>query len=331
MTLANKLPVYTNEGERKLELVNLQRNPKLLPAKAYSDVLQRFCEKYRFSQTQLAHKIGISTAVLSQVLNGSYKYEPANHSWKLIEKFFSTFEKTVYETTVLKKIFLTLNMAYADNKIAVITSRAGTGKTTAQIQYCLINPDAAFIRVTAIFNMKYLLQKMLDAVGTPHSGMNLQTMMEALYDVTSRRKKIFIVDEAERLSIRQLDLLRDLYDTGNIGLALVGLNNLKRLLISGRSTSENLDRLYSRVLYYDAIDVLDENDVRMIINDQFPGNEVTQDIINDVTKRFKDHGAYRGVIDQLCYLIKKSMELNRKSVLTNKIVGKVMESIIQIR
>lgn len=331
MTSVSKLSVYTNDGERNLELVNFKRNPKLMPGKACADVLYRFIEKYQFSQTQLANKIGISTAVLSQVLNGSYKYEQQNHAWKLIEKFFSTFEKTVYETTVLKKVFLTLNMAYADNKIAVITSRAGTGKTTAQIQYCLINPDAAFIRVTAIFNTKYLLEKMLDAVGSPHAGMNLQTMMEALYDITSRKKKIFIVDEAERLSIRQLDLLRDLYDTGNIGLALIGLNNLKRLLTTGRSSSENLDRLYSRVLYYDAIDVLDEADVQMIIDDKFPNNEVTRDIINEITCSFKDHGAYRGVIDQLCYLCQKAMILNKKTVLTNKVIDKVMKSIIQLK
>jgi DNA transposition AAA+ family ATPase len=314
-----------------LKLVNIERDKKLPESRGYADALKRFINKYKFSQSQLATKIGISTASLSQILVDQYKYDPNNHVWQQVFRFFSHFEKNVYETTVLKKVFLILNMAFDENKIAVITSRAGTGKTTAQVQYCLINPDAVFVRVTAVFTMKYLLQKMLESLGSPYVGMSNQLMLEALYDITERKKKIFIVDEAERLSIRQLDLLRDLYDTGNIGLALVGLNSLKRLLMTGKSSNDNLDRLYSRVLYYNAIDVLEESDVRMILDDRFPGNKVTDDMIHDIAEKFRNHGSYRGVIDQLCYLVTKLMERNKKDTLTNDIVTKSFSSIIQIK
>jgi DNA transposition AAA+ family ATPase len=314
-----------------LKLVNIERDKKLPEPRGYADALKRFINKYKFSQAQMSAKIGISTASLSQVLQDQYKYDPANRVWQQIFRFFSQFEKQVYETTVLKKIFLLLNMAFDENKIAVIISEFGTGKTTAQKQYCLINPDAVFIRVTAVFTMKYMLQKMLESLGSPFLGMSNQAMMEALYDIAERKNKIFLFDEAERLTIRQLDLLRDLYDMGNIGLALVGEPALKDKLMKGRSGYENLGRLYSRIAFYTAVDVLEESDVRTILDDQFPGNKISDQMITTITGKFKNHGSYRGVIDQLCDHVKKGMLKNRKECLTDDIIQNVFKKIIQIQ
>jgi DNA transposition AAA+ family ATPase len=286
----------------------------------YSRTLDKIINQYQFSQSQLASKIGISESVISQVRSGEYEYNPNNYVWIQIIKFIENINKKVYETKLLRVVYRMLNDAFKDKEIAVITSCSGAGKTTAIVQYCLINHYAVHIRVNEVFTTKYLLQIILRSLGSPYLGLNTQQMYETCSEILARKNRLIVIDEAERLKVSQLELLRDLYDQGNMGLCLVGLDSLRSLLQRGKNLRENLVQLYSRVAYQKIVDILEPEDVEMIINDKIGKHMITKPMMKELSKRYKSRGGLRAVI-KLSNLAIKLADKNNVKIINDDFIN----------
>lgn len=285
----------------------------------YAKTLDKIINQYQFSQSQLAAKIGISESVISQIRSGDYEYNPDNFVWMQIKKFTETINRKVYETKLLRVVYRMLNDAFKDKEIAVITSCSGAGKTTAIVQYCLINHYAVHIRVNEVFTTKYLLQIILRSLSTPHLGMNTQQMYETASEILARKNRLIVIDEAERLKVSQLELLRDLYDQGNMGLCLVGLDSLRSLLQRGKNLRENLVQLYSRVAYQKIVDILEPEDVQVILDDLIGDHSITKPMMKDLSKRYKSRGGLRAVI-KLSNLALKIAEKNNIKIINDEFI-----------
>lgn len=286
----------------------------------YSRTLDKIINQYQFSQSQVASKIGISESVISQVRSGEYEYNPNNYVWIQIIKFIENINKKVYETKLLRVVYRMLNDAFKDKEIAVITSCSGAGKTTAIVQYCLINHYAVHIRVNEVFTTKYLLQIILRSLGSPYLGLNTQQMYETCSEILARKNRLIVIDEAERLKVSQLELLRDLYDQGNMGLCLVGLDSLRSLLQRGKNLRENLVQLYSRVAYQKIVDILEPEDVEMIINDKIGKHMITKPMMKELSKRYKSRGGLRAVI-KLSNLAIKLADKNNVKIINDDFIN----------
>lgn len=296
------------------------------PETDYKKILDKIINQYQFSQSQLAAKIGISESVISQIRTGEYEYNPDNFVWTQIKKFVDSINKKVYETKLLKVVNRMLNDAFKDKEIAVITSTSGAGKTTAIEQYCLINHFAVHIRVNEVFNTKYLLQIILRSLHCPTIGMNAQQMYETASEVLARKNRLIVIDEAERLKVSQLELLRDLYDQGNMGLCLVGLDSLRSLLQRGKNLRENLVQLYSRVAYQKVVDILEPEDVEMILDDKLDRHSVSRQLMKDLSKRYKSRGGLRAII-KLANLALKFQDANGVKVIADEYLNSCAEKL----
>ncbi len=285
----------------------------------YTKILDKIINQYQFSQSQLASKIGISESVISQIRAGEYEYNPDNFVWMQIKKFIETINKKVYDTKLIRVVNRMLNDAYKDKEIAVITSCSGAGKTTAIVQHCLINHYAVHIRVNEVFTTKYLLQIILRSLGTPYLGLSTQQMYETASEILSRKNRLIVIDEAERLKVSQLELLRDLYDQGNMGLCLVGLESLRSLLQRGKNLRENLVQLYSRVAYQKIVDILEPDDVEMILNDKLEKHSISKAMMKDLSKRYKSRGGLRAVI-KLSQLAIKLADKNNIQIINDEFI-----------
>jgi DNA transposition AAA+ family ATPase len=135
-------------------------------------------------------------------------------------------------------------------------------------------------------------------------------MFEALSNYFVHNNKLFIFDEAERLKVSQLEALRDFFDQGNIGLSLVGLNDLRNLLKRGRNLRENLVQLYSRVAFQEVVDFLEPNDVKLLFRDKLPGNKVSQEMYRHLAKKYEKQGGFRSMIN-LADLVIKVLDNNK--------------------
>lgn len=293
------------------------------PDADYSKLLDKIINQYHFSQSQLAAKIGISESVISQIRSGEYDYNPDNFVWMQLKKFIETISRKVYETKLLRVVYRMLNDAFKDKEIAVITSCSGAGKTTAIMQYCLINHFAVHIRVNEVFTIKYLLQMILRSMNCPILGLNTQQMYETASEILARKNRLIVIDEAERLKVCQLELLRDLYDQGNMGLCLVGLDSLRTLLQRGKNLRENLVQLYSRVAYQKVVDILEPEDVEMILDDKIEKHQVSKQMMKELSRRYKSRGGLRAVI-KLSGLALKLSEKNNVKIINDEFLNACM-------
>ena len=289
-----------------------------LPSVA-SETLKNLMTKYGFSQNMLATKIGISTSVLSQILAGTYLYIQDNFVWLQVKKFIEKSFAPIYETKLLKVVHNTLNRTFDEKEISCITGASGAGKTTAIENYCLINPNALYIRANQVLTRKYLLISLLKSLSQPTEGYSLYELYEIISESLARKNRIIIIDEAERLDIANLELLRDIYDQHNCGLALVGLENLRILLKKGKSLKENLVQLYSRIGYQEVVDILTPNDIHLVFDDRLKGHRISEDMFKRLSKTYAKHGGFRAII-KLANLSLKLADKNDVKVIDDSLI-----------
>jgi len=275
---------------------------KETPAQYYARALNEISTLYGFTLANLAPKIGVSESVISQVRKETYPYAPENPAWKLIAEFVSSITANIYQTELLNTVFQLLDTTFDERELSVITSCSGAGKTTAVERYCLVKPHTVHIRVVEVMTIKSLLQDIAKALGCPHTGMNSQSLFEMLSEVLKRKPRLIVIDEAERLKVAMLEMLRDIFDQGNIGLCLIGLGELRSLLVRGKNQKENLVQLYSRIGFNEVVDILTPKDVTLILRDKLPGHQVSNSKIKDLANSYRKKGGLRAVI-KLCNLL----------------------------
>ena len=127
----------------------------------------------------------------------------------------------------------------------------------------------------------------------PPDNLTSQQMFETISELLARKNRLIVIDEAERLRVSQLELLRDLYDQGNIGLCLVGLDQLRTHLQKGHNLRDNLVQLYSRVAYR-----------QMVFDDKFPKHSVSPEMLKELSRRYKSRGGLRAILKLVNLIIK---------------------------
>jgi len=205
------------------------------------------------SQSKVAADLGISPALLSQWLKGKYagdndKMEKAVAGYLARQNEVEAQEilfypKGIVETTMTALIRSTAIQAYREGEIAVVYGNAGSGKTSGIKAFAFQNQGTIVVTANVGYTAKVLFQEIADNLDLSAKG--------SVYDIFTRIKnklngvkKTIIIDEAEHLPYRALDLLRSLQDEAKFGLVLVGL---PRLLYNLKGNKSEYAQLYSRI------------------------------------------------------------------------------------
>jgi DNA transposition AAA+ family ATPase len=114
-------------------------------------------------------------------------------------------------------------------EMAAVVGQAGRGKTTAAERIGTQSDNAVYVRHQERFSPVGLLREVAFCfAGTRHR--NTDTCFELIEAETRQRKAILMVDEADRLSLRHLNMLRDLHDTCSMPVVLIGEEKLHNKL-----------------------------------------------------------------------------------------------------
>ena len=221
---------------------------------ALQQKLAEFKAKSGMNQTQLARGIGTSPASISMYLNGTYAEKGGNY--ETIEPKIEAFlemqnskakrEELVLgfvETKTTRRIAEVMRDAHEASEIAVIYGQAGLGKTQAVKNYCDKNPAAILIEANPSFTALVLMKKLAASVKLPTSGTLNDLFEETAYRLGGS-ERLIVVDEAENLPLRALEIIRRLHDDTGCGLVLSGM---PRLVANLRGKHGELVQLHSRV------------------------------------------------------------------------------------
>lgn len=240
--------------------------------------LLEFKEKSGLNQSQIARGVGCAPAAISMYLSGTYadkggKYatlEPKIEAFLDLQESVAKREDLKIEfvtTKTTRRIAEVMRDAHEGGEIAVVYGQAGLGKTMAVKHYCELNPSSILIEANPSFTVLALMRKIAEACKLPSSG-SLNDLFEAVAERLEDSGRLIVVDEAENLPLRALEILRRLHDETGCGMVMSGM---PRLVSNLRGKHGELVQLYSRVSVALPLgDALPDDELRQIAGATLP-------------------------------------------------------------
>lgn len=242
----------------------------------------RYMEEKGLSQVKLAGKIDIAESTFSRYLKGTYP-NPETISEK-VNAFFEKEEKREVAshtseigfamTTMSQKVVNVLEYCRVQKIIGVIYGDAGIGKTYTSKHWMKDKPDVVMISINPTFaNPKAFLKVLARALKTDASGLADEVLLD-IYTHLGNGDKTIIIDEAQHLTRRTLEIIRSINDATGTAIILVG-NETVYSKLNGKQQAE-FAQLFSRIGMKSnnlLTDMFKADDVRKV----FDLNEETED------------------------------------------------------
>lgn len=230
--------------------------------------LQDLMNNKNYSMAFVANATGIAKSTLSMWINGNYKGDNSKIADKINNFVQLEMERTgsdelvVCDISILKYIFEIAKICHTKGNIGVCAGEAGLGKTVAVKEYVKRNLNAILIESDSGYTAKSLLLEIHKRLGLAGKGCCYELMNDVVNKLNNSGR-LLIVDEAENLPYRALEITRRIHDKTGVGVLLVGRNVLVENL---RGINNQYDQLYSRVKYHKFLDKLNIADVEKLVN-----------------------------------------------------------------
>ncbi|EMO7631079.1 AAA family ATPase, partial [Salmonella enterica] len=240
--------------------------------------LKDVMDTHGYSQGQVARAIGRSSATMNQYLQGKYNGDIAD-----MEERISNFIRRVREkqnalriderfvsTPTARKGLEVLAYAHQECEICVLYGAAGLGKTITLKEYARRDDAVIFIEADPGYTARTLLEELCGRLRLSKNG-NIHTLIDLCVEKLKGTGRLLIIDEAELLPYRALEVIRRLHDKAGIGVVMAGM---PRLITNLKGKRGEFAQLYSRVaLALDMGNSLDREDFDQIAVDLMPEAE----------------------------------------------------------
>lgn len=144
----------------------------------------------------------------------------------------------------------------------------------------MMNPGVILIEADLGYSPKVLFSELHKKLGFDGTG----TVHEMFLNIVEKLKysgRLIIIDEAEHLPYKSLELVRRIYDKANIGILLLGM---KRLISNLKGKNGQYAQLYSRVGIVTELTKLTSNDEEAIIHSLVPKFKLPIEVVSGVSK-----------------------------------------------
>jgi DNA transposition AAA+ family ATPase len=215
------------------------------------ELLIDFLGKKKVSKVKLAGKIGVSNSVLTYVTQEQWE----NVSEEMLMKIVNTLKTPggnykIVETGNFRTVQIMCKHVARWHQMCGLTGFPGAGKTTALKSYYRSNPHVYYVECKSYMNNRQFFRSISNELGVNCEG-SLCDMLESI--VTAFKKKespLLIIDEAGKLSHRQILVLHDLRNAtdSNLGIILSGCEYFRENLEKGvKREKTGIPEFYGRI------------------------------------------------------------------------------------
>lgn len=236
--------------------------------------LKQLQKEKKYSLSHIARALNISSATLHLWVNNNYsgnvkKIDDAVTSFLQIEKLRNSRIKLDFiQTSIADDVFEAAKTCHVENEIGVCCGNAGLGKTFAVKKYAIDNPDVILIEADLGYTPRVLFSEIHKKLGFDGCG-TIHAMFIDIIDKLKASGRLIIIDEAEHLPYKSLELLRRIYDKAQVGILLVGM---PRLIMNLKGEKRQYAQLYSRVGIAVRLNPLSKEDITSIVSSVIPNN-----------------------------------------------------------
>ncbi|NCS32728.1 AAA family ATPase [bacterium] len=257
----------------------------------------------------LSTVIGKSPATASLWLAGKYSGDNDSltviiQDWIERQKERKADEETgLLLTSAFDYVTRLCRTAHSDGGLHVAYGEAGVGKTESVRHYASKIPNVILVEVDPSFTTLSFMQALHKLCGMSGTG-SLNEVMNDLVSKLRGSSRLVIIDEAEYLPKRALDLVRSIYDRTGIGILLVGMPKLMSNLMG---KNQDFRQLYSRIDLSVRVESCTDDDVQQFVNRYFPNS-------NGIWKHFAEKTRNARSLNKLLKQTKRMCEVNEASL-----------------
>ena len=229
--------------------------------------LKELMEAKNYSTSYIAAATGVAKSTISMWINDNYNGKNDKIT-DIINNFIQREKERAVnndlpfaDISIVKYVTEIGRLCHTQGKIGVCTGKAGLGKTVTVKRYTKEFLDSILIESDSGYTAKSLLKEIHRRLSLSGKG-SVYDLMDETIRKLNQSGRLLIIDEAENLPYRALEITRRIHDKTGIGVLLIGRNILLENL---RGYNNQYDQLYSRVKYTKIIDKLLIQDVRKIL------------------------------------------------------------------
>ncbi|PKP46975.1 MAG: hypothetical protein CVT95_06275 [Bacteroidetes bacterium HGW-Bacteroidetes-12] len=228
--------------------------------------LNVFSKKKGMSKNELANKLGVSSATLSNIENERWekiKDEMLLKIWNAIKGS----DWQLVETSNFQTIFKTCEHAKEQHRMVGVIGATGTGKTTALNEYYICNENTFYIVCQKSTTSRVFFKQLLREMGVLFAG-TLYEMIERVADELNKREQpLLLIDEAGKLSQTVLEHIHDLRNKTEhtTGILMVGVEYFKtNLETAAKKNKEGMPEFYDRIASWVELSTPRKDEIRSI-------------------------------------------------------------------
>lgn len=229
--------------------------------------LKDLMEHRNYSTAFVATATGLAKSTISMWINGNYNGKNDKITDTINNFIQRERERNIendlpfVDISIVKYVSEIGRLCHTQGKIGVCVGRAGLGKTVAVKKYTKEFLDSILIESDSGYTAKSLLKEIHRRLGLSGKGSVYDLMGEVVRKL-NQSGRLLIIDEAENLPYRALEITRRIHDKTGVGVLLIGRSILLENL---KGYNNQYDQLYSRVKYTKIIDGLLIQDVMKIL------------------------------------------------------------------
>ncbi len=215
--------------------------------------LIEYMNEQGYSQADIAKRLGMSGAAISQYIHGKYpspetidaKVRVMLQKEELRQQVAGVKELPFAMTGIARQVMEALEYARIKRNITVIYGDAGVGKTRAAEEWAAGKMDVVHLTAApALGNPKSFFKYLARELRVIKSG-HIDDLYLELCDRLQGSDKMIIIDEAQHLKLQTLENIRGIQETAGVAVVLIGNETVYTKMI-GRHSAE-FAQLFSRI------------------------------------------------------------------------------------
>jgi len=217
-----------------------------------SESLRRYCDRYESQNKAAASLKGVSSATISQILNGNYELIRDEMFRNIASQInFRDDNWEVVETRDYKLINRILTDAKENSLVLAVTGHAGSGKTFAIRHFTDTNKKVYMLCCNEYWNRQWFLMELLREMGKEVTTESVGEMIvEVVRNLKMQDSPLLILDEADKLSDQVLYFFITLYNQleDECGIVLCATSFLEKRIRNGlKFNKKGYAEIWSRI------------------------------------------------------------------------------------